>query len=99
MDQSTFTSSFCKQRHWGPLHTETFSCVFVLFTVLKGDREQSAHYLKQYKNAGKRFRVYGAWEREMSAALWNNLLVNFAKLKTINYQSNANGLRGYFRNL
>ena len=31
------------------------SCVFVLFTVLKW--EQPAHYLKQYKNARKRFRV------------------------------------------
>ena len=23
------------QADWGPVHTETFSCVFVLFTVLK----------------------------------------------------------------
>ena len=26
----------------------------------QGNREQPAHYLKQYKKAGKRFRVYGA---------------------------------------
>ena len=25
-----------RSRHSGPVHTETFSCVFVLFTVLKG---------------------------------------------------------------
>ena len=43
-----------------PVHTETFSCAFVLFTVLKGIENNPAHYLKQYKNAGKRFRVYGA---------------------------------------
>ena len=29
-------------------HTETFSCVFVLFTVLKGIENNQAHYLKQY---------------------------------------------------
>ena len=38
----------------GPVHTETFPCVLILFTVF--------HYLKQYKNAGKRFRVYDASE-------------------------------------
>ena len=27
-------------------HTGKFSCVFVLYTVLKGDREQSTHYLR-----------------------------------------------------
>ena len=39
-----------------------FTCVVYVFTVLKGIdyREQPADYLKQYKNAGKRFRVYGA---------------------------------------
>ena len=39
---------------------ETFSYVFVLFTVLKGiENNHAALYLKQSKNAGKRFRVYG----------------------------------------
>ena len=33
----------------GPVHTETL--------------REPAHYLKQYKNAGKHFRVYGALEK------------------------------------
>ena len=40
---------------WGLVHTETFSCVLVSFTVLKGIENN-----QQYKNAGKRFHVYGA---------------------------------------
>ena len=43
-----------------PVHTETFSCAFVLFTVLKGIENNPAHYLKQYKTEGTRLRVYGA---------------------------------------
>ena len=39
----------------GPVHTKTFPCVFVLFTVLKGIETIQ----KRYKNAGKRFRVHG----------------------------------------
>ena len=27
---------------YGPVHTETFSCVFVLFTLSQGNREQPA---------------------------------------------------------
>ena len=37
--------------------------VFLRFCIVycsQGNREQPAHYLKQYKNAGKCFRVYGA---------------------------------------
>ena len=47
-------------------HTETFPCVFVLFhasnelVVL----DSLENYSKQYKNAGKRFRVYGAIVQE-----------------------------------
>ena len=45
----------------GPIHTETFSCVFVLFIVLKGIENNQLITLKQYKkNAEKRFRVYVA---------------------------------------
>ena len=33
---------------------------FCIVYCSQGNREQPAHYLKQYKNAGKRFRVYGA---------------------------------------
>ena len=29
-------SVFTIHRYYGPIHTETFSCVFLLFTVLKG---------------------------------------------------------------
>ena len=32
---------------------------FCIVYCSQGNREQPAHYLKQYKNAGKRFRVYG----------------------------------------
>ena len=38
---------------------ETFSCVFVLFTVLKGIKNNQL-LLETIQNAGKRFRVYGA---------------------------------------
>ena len=41
----------------------THGNVFLRFCIVycsQGNREQPAHYLKQYKNAGKRFRVYGA---------------------------------------
>ena len=31
-----YVSSIIKEFELGPVHTETFSCVFVLFTVLKG---------------------------------------------------------------
>ena len=40
--------------------------VFLRFCIVycsRGNREHPARYLKQYKNAGKRFRVYGAEER------------------------------------
>ena len=40
----------------GPVHTETFSCVFELFTVLKGIENNQLITWKKYKNAGKRFR-------------------------------------------
>ena len=33
---------------------------FCIIYCSQGKREQPAHYLKQYKNAGKRFRVYVA---------------------------------------
>ena len=41
----------------GPVHTETFP--FCIVNCSQGNREQPAHYLKQYKNAGKHFRVRG----------------------------------------
>ena len=45
--------------HLGPVHTETFSCVFVLFQVMSWVVLDSLQNSKQYKSAGKRFRVYG----------------------------------------
>ena len=33
---------------------------FCIVYCSQGNREQQAHYLKQYKNTEKRFRVYGA---------------------------------------
>ena len=54
----------------GPVHTETFSCVFVLFIVLKGIENNQLITLKQYKkNAEKRFRVYGRNSSRLSASL------------------------------
>ena len=41
----------------------THGNVFLRFCIVycsQGNREQPVHYLKQYKNAGKRFRVYWA---------------------------------------
>ena len=46
-----------------PFGPRTHGNVFLRFCIAycsQGNREQPAHYLKQYKNAGKRFRVYGA---------------------------------------
>ena len=43
--------------------SRTHGNAFLRFCIVycsQGNREQPAHYLKQYKNAGKRFRVYGA---------------------------------------
>ena len=52
-----------KQAIWAPyIHTETFSCVFVLLNVLKRIENNQLITWKKYKNAGKRFRVYGALE-------------------------------------
>ena len=45
-------------RALGPVNTETFSCVFCIIYCSQGNRGQPAQYLKQYKNAGKRFRVF-----------------------------------------
>ena len=45
------------------LRPRTHGNVFLRFCIVycsQGNREQPAHYLKQYKNAGKRFRVNGA---------------------------------------
>ena len=45
------------------LWPRTHGNAFLRFCIVywsQGNREQPAHYLKQYKNAGKRFRVYGA---------------------------------------
>ena len=45
------------------LRPRTHGNVFLRFCIVycpRGNREQPAHYLKQYKNAGKRFRVYGS---------------------------------------
>ena len=46
------------------LWPRTHGNVFLRFCIVycsQGNREQPAHYLKQYKNAGKRFRLYGAY--------------------------------------
>ena len=53
---------FIKNSEWvlGLVHTETFSCVFVLL-LFSRESGTTSHYLKQYKNAEKRFRVYGAF--------------------------------------
>ena len=49
---------------WGPV---THGNIFLRFCLIvycsQGNREQPAHYLKQYKNAGKRFRVYELLKR------------------------------------
>ena len=53
-----------------PHGPRTHGNVFLRFCIAycsQGNREQPAHYLKQYKNAGKRFRVYGA----MVLARWD----------------------------
>ena len=45
------------------MRPRTHGTVFLRFCIVycsQGNREQPAHYLKQYKNAGKRFRVYGS---------------------------------------
>ena len=45
------------------MRPHTHGNVFLRFCIVycsQGNQEQSAHFLKQYKNAGKRFRVYGA---------------------------------------
>ena len=44
----------------GPVHTETFSCVFVLFQVMSWLFSITLENSKQYKNAGKLSRVFGA---------------------------------------
>ena len=47
---------------WG-LSPRTHGNVFLRFRIVycsEGNREQPAHFLKQYKNAEKLFRVYGA---------------------------------------
>ena len=49
------------------LRPRTHGNVFLRFCIVycsQGNREQPAHYLKQYKNAEKRFRVYGPQSRE-----------------------------------
>ena len=48
------------QIYVAPVHTETFSCVFVLFTVLKGIENNQLITLNNTKDTGKRFRVYVA---------------------------------------
>ena len=40
-------------------HGNVLLCFCIVYCSQE-NREQPAHYLKQYKNAGKRFRVYGA---------------------------------------
>ena len=54
----------CAAHAWQfPFRPRTHENVFLRFCIVycsQGNREQPAHYLKQYKNAGKRFRVYGA---------------------------------------
>ena len=45
----------------GQLRPRTHGNVFLRFCIVycsQGNREQPAHYLKQYKNARKRFGVY-----------------------------------------
>ena len=51
-------------RYSNRLWPRTHGNVFLRFCIVycsQGNREQPAHYLKQYKNAGKRFRVYVAY--------------------------------------
>ena len=42
---------------------------FCIVYCSQRNREQPAHYLKQYKNAGKCFRVYGALEVQRQNAI------------------------------
>ena len=59
-------------RYSNILWCRTHGNVFLRFWIVycsQGNREQPAHYLKQYKNAGKRFRVHGAY-----VAVWNTPL-------------------------
>ena len=42
------------------LRPHTHGCLYDGIYCSQGNRGQPAHYLKQHKNAGKRFRVYGA---------------------------------------
>ena len=61
--EKCFMVGFSFVKFDGALRPRTHRNVFVRFCIVycsQGNREQPAHYLKKYKNAGKRFRVYGA---------------------------------------
>ena len=52
----------------------THGNVFLRFCIVycsQGNREQPGRYLKQYKNAGKRFRVYGAQNKRDICTIYN----------------------------
>ena len=56
----------------GSVHTETFSCVFVLFIVLKGIENNQLITWYNTKNAGKRFRVYGGPQTHVLERIFTN---------------------------
>ena len=64
----------------GPIHKETFFYVFVLFQVMAGC-SRFPWEQKQYKNAGIRFRVYGAKD---PLAVIDKFLVGFYVSNNVN---------------
>ena len=63
---------FISRQHLGPVHTETFSCIFVLFIVLKGIENNQLITWYNTKNAGKRFRVYGGPQTHVLERIFTN---------------------------
>ena len=67
------TPQTCLQRVLGPVHMETFSCM--RFCIVSSNELvvlDSLENSKQYKNEGKRFRVYGALDgiRSYPTQIW-----------------------------
>ena len=66
-----------------PVHTETFSCVFVSFQVNELVVLDSLENSKQYKNAGKRFRVYGGQRFTFKNCFTFEIFVQFSSQRTL----------------
>ena len=55
---TNYITDFKTLKRWWRLKRDTNKEIFLRFCIVycsQGNREQPAHYLKQYKNAGKRF--------------------------------------------